>query len=264
MKTRKIGLQPAEPGWYAHWWRDSPVAEVNAKGKTKAKPDAEFWFEHFWKPREFAIWIYELARRLPNTKIKPPELSASDRDILCILPPYPKLSAEQRAALVFIITRVLDPKLINEENSALYNTTARAHLPKWRRGQPHLLKDWRQVEEMDKPEVTPTIGEEHDDARAKQKETRLTKRREERERAKKDDERAKQKETRLTKRREARERAKKFLPLVLSVWKLMAKIPGQNKLIIPLLRSPDEHDLAGVIISDAELVTALKRAKKLR
>lgn len=240
MKTRKIGLQPAEPGWYAHWWRDSPVAEVNAKGKTKAKPDAEFWFEHFWKPREFAIWIYELARRLPNTKIKPPELSASDRDILCILPPYPKLSAEQRAALVFIITRVLDPKLINEENSALYNTTARAHLPKWRRGQPHLLKDWRQVEEMDKPEVTPTIGEEHDDARAKQKETRLTK------------------------RREARERAKKFLPLVLSVWKLMAKIPGQNKLIIPLLRSPDEHDLAGVIISDAELVTALKRAKKLR
>ena len=78
MSRRKVKLPTGSSDWYAHWWRQSRIADVDGKGKTKPKADAKFWFEHFWEPRELAIWIYELVRRLPNTKIATGKLSGGD------------------------------------------------------------------------------------------------------------------------------------------------------------------------------------------
>ena len=72
METRKYKLQHVEPDWYAHWWRNSPIVDVDSKGKTKAKAHAGLWCDHFWKPRELVIWIYESVRRLPNIRIDIP------------------------------------------------------------------------------------------------------------------------------------------------------------------------------------------------
>jgi hypothetical protein len=243
MKSPKIKHKPADPGWYEHWWRKSPVAEVNDKGKTKAKPDAEFWFDNYWKPRELAIWIYELVRRLPqietNRSRKPEsKIAKADINILLALPPYPRLSPEQKAGLVSIITRKLDAKLINEECSALDNTSSRKQLPDWRRGQPHKLANWRQVEALDKKDRALS-------AEVQDKERALI-----------------LKQQRWDKRREAREHARRYLPLVLPFWKFMLNASGENALIIPLLRSPKQHALSEAIITDAEFLRALQKVKK--
>lgn len=213
--------------WYQHWWRQSRIADVDVKGKTKPKTDATFWFDHFWEPRELAIWIYELVRRLPNTKIEKDKLSNENKEILRSMPPYLKLSVQQKAALASIITRVLDSKLINEEASVLYNSTARSHLPEWQQGQPHKLTDWRQVEVLDKKE-------------AEQMDYGIN--------------------ARWEIRRQARERAMIFVPLVLSAWKLMQD-ELLEKINVPPLQDAKEHALSGAVISDAELEAALKRAR---
>lgn len=209
------------------------MAKINGKGKTEAKAEAQFWFDTFWQPRELAIWIYELVRRLPNTKLNKSEISDSNRETLLALPPYTKLSGQQKAVLVFIIARVLDSKSINDETSSLYNSTTRSHLPKWQQGQPDKLGDWRQVESMDKPVGTQSVGSNNYDEQTR----------------------------RWERRRQARERAKIFLPLVLAVWKLMLTTSELKKIIIPSLRNAKEYDLSGVVFSDAELEAALKRAK---
>lgn len=226
MRQHKIKDNCENSDWYAHWWRQSRIADVDVKGKTKPKTDAEFWFDHYWKPRELAIWIYELVRRLPNTKIQSDTISDGDEAILRTMPPYLKLSLQQKTLLVSIITRVLDSKLINEEASALYNSAARSHLPEWQQGQPHKLTDWRQVEVLDKKEAEQNEGE---------------------------------KKARWEIRRQARERAMIFLPMVLSVWRLMHD-ELLEKIGVPPLRDAQAHPLSGAVISVSDLEAALKRA----
>ena len=227
MSRRKVKLPTGSSDWYAHWWRQSRIADVDGKGKTKPKADAKFWFEHFWEPRELAIWIYELVRRLPNTKIATGKLSGGDKAILRVMPPYLKLPVQQKAALVFIIARVLDSKLIRDEESALYESSTRSHLPAWQQGQPQKLTDWRQVEVLDKDEAGQTNDEKND---------------------------------RWQIRSQAREHAMRFLPLILSVWKLASMSSLQN-ILIPPLKDTEEHQLSGAVISDADLEAALSRAK---
>jgi len=216
MKPPKKTLPHEEPEWYAHWWRRSPVVQVNAKGKTAAKPDADFWFEHFWKPRELAVWIYELVRRLPKTRMG---LQKKQIKSLQAMPPYPKLSPEQRAVLVFAITRELDPKLIGETTSMQFDSTSREMLQEWQRGQHDKLADWRQIESLDKLSGSRNEGG---------------------------------KELRWDKRRRARARAETNLPLVLTVWTLMSTVSRRN-LMVPRLQNSKPHSLTGAVFSEAEL-----------
>jgi len=37
MKPSKTKLPHEDPGWYAHWWRNSPILQVDANGRAKAK-----------------------------------------------------------------------------------------------------------------------------------------------------------------------------------------------------------------------------------
>lgn len=225
MNRQKIKADCENPDWQGRWWRHSLIFEMDNGGKTRPKSGADFWFDHFWKPRELTVWIYELMRRLPNTKM---DIDDKNKKALQALPPYPRLSEEQKAALVFIVNRALDSELINEEVSTLYNSTDRSHMPEWQHGQPHKLPDWRQVEALDRVEADQT---------------------------------AEKKDSRWEKRRRARERAMTFLPLILSVWKLMTKDSLQN-IIIPPLQNNQGHSLHGAIFSDTELNEALKKAKQ--
>ena len=149
MKKQKIHPLYEDPNWYVHWWRQSHIFKVDdTDGKSSPITGAEFWFAQFWEPRELAVWLYELVRRLANTKISEGKISAEEKKLLQEMPPYLHLSAQQKADLAFIIARELNTEAINAETSTLYNSTDRSHLPGWQQGQPQKLSDWRQVEAL--------------------------------------------------------------------------------------------------------------------
>ena len=139
--------------------------------------------------------------------------------ILQAMPPYPKLSPEQRAVLVFAITRELDPKLIGETTSIQFDSTSREMLQEWQRGQHDKLADWRQIESLDK-----LAGTRNEDG----------------------------KKLRWDKRRRARGRAETFLPLMLPVWTLLSTV-SRRKMFGPRLQNSNPHSLTGAVFSEAEL-----------
>jgi len=235
MSRRKINSKPQDPCWYEHWWRNSRIIDVGIKGGSKPKPDAEFWFEHYWQPREQAIWIYELVRRLPNTKIVEEKIPNAEKQLLLAMPPYLKLSAQQKATLVHYVTRSQDSKLIKEESKVLYGSTDRSHLPTWQQKETAKLRDWRHVEAMDEMEPTPPAGHQGEGQKEPQ--------------------------ARLERRRVARGYAQRFLPLVLSVWKLMPR-GLSKKMRCPPPQVAKPHDLSGAVFSDAEFAAIIKRARR--
>ena len=109
-----------------------------------ARPGAEFWYEHFWKPRLLSAWFYELVRRLPKIQAAALQLRAADLTSLHSMPPYPQLSLLQRKWLSFIVSSQLQEQRPDD----LLGSTA-----SWLTGQSFRLGDWEQIEHLDLPAV---------------------------------------------------------------------------------------------------------------
>jgi hypothetical protein len=88
--------------------------------------------------------MYELVRRLPNTRIPIP-VEASR--VLKRLPPYPKLTPEHKQILFIIVSRELNPRLVLQEQSVI----GASLMPAWKEGQASKLGNWSQVAALEKP-----------------------------------------------------------------------------------------------------------------
>ena len=125
------------------WWQRSPLFRRDEYGQYTSRPGAEFWYEHFWKPRALSAWAYELCRRLRKLpKQQKLQLTKTDRAILKCMPTYPRLASTQKQLLQAIFSTQFDkiwpvfhPQSDSQES--------------WKQGQPAKLGDWRQIEELD-------------------------------------------------------------------------------------------------------------------
>ena len=208
-KQRVAGSQ-----WQDRWWLRSPLAEI-AAGRSRSKHGAEFWYQHYWKPRELSAWLYELVRRLPNTRRPIPE---PVRRQLLRMPPYPNLSFHQRNMLFIIVSRELNPSSLSQTKVVL----GESRLPAWKQGQAAKLGNWSHVEAMGKPVNSSTMDD----------------------------------------RRYGRENAIRFLPLIISAWRLMSLGPAQQAKFLQAVPDPERQEFSGARISLPEFRAALAEAVK--
>jgi hypothetical protein len=149
--TKPVGRynkrKPEDASWWGHWWLRSPIFKLDAYGQYTSQPGAEFWYDHFWKCRQFSAWTYELVRRLAKMpRIQNPRLAPSERAMLNDMPPYPLLPAKQKRILYSVFSSQFSEDLVDLED--LHGSELREKEP-WKRGQPFKLGDWRQIEVLD-------------------------------------------------------------------------------------------------------------------
>jgi len=129
------------------------------------------------------------------------------------MPPYPRLTLQQKTFLFHVISRELDQTLIKRNRIVI----GAEHLSRWKQGQACKLGNWGHVEAMDQ-RVTEATRED---------------------------------------RRNGRHHALKFLPLVLSTWRLM-HIEG----ISHFEPEPKAHELSGMVFSYSEFRQIVEKAAK--
>jgi hypothetical protein len=113
----------------------------------QSRSSAEFWHQHFWRPKRLSVWAYELVRRLTKLKtISVPKLSEFERCELEKMPPYTDLNFEQKQ----ILTHVFYAELESPQSQLEKILATAEETMLWQQGQPNKLGHWNQVEVLDK------------------------------------------------------------------------------------------------------------------
>jgi hypothetical protein len=134
-------------GWWDHWWKDSPLFKRPQKGHTvELKTGAEFWYEHYWKPRELGVWAYELVRRRIKLRLRSSELTGAEDKQLSSLPPYNQLDHNKKVIFLATFFGQMDGSDRAIQRSLEFKNALEEP---WLDGQPNKLGDWRQVEDID-------------------------------------------------------------------------------------------------------------------